>query len=122
MENNNGKTYQERYGFTASYVANLTLSKMSGSVDFSRSKVSQQVHNEEDADEVLAAFSVLDCYEEIARSMLKGTHSLRRKGGWDRFKVEELQVLRDAVKAFNNVVDEHIGERHRDERFSDNAG
>ena len=110
---------QERHAFTASYVANLTLSKMSGSVDFSRGKVSQNVNNEEDTDEVLAAFSVLDCYEEVARSMLKGTHGLRRRGEWNSGKAEELLVLRAATEAFNKVVDEYLGERKRDERFSD---
>ena len=109
--------------FTASYVANLTLSKLAGSVDFSRSKVCEGAGEKpEEADEVLAALNILDCYGDITRAMLKGTHTLRQRGKWSCYKAEEVAMLREATEAFRGVVDKYLDGRNRDDRFSNDAG
>ena len=106
MENNN----RNEYGFTASYVANLTLKKVQGQIEFSRARVSEYLDKEgTDQIEILAAFQVLDLYETLIKSVIRATYPLREKGAMNSNKSADLKALREEVDAFANKIDGLFG-------------
>ena len=101
MSINNG------YALTASYVANLTLNKALGQIEYSRQKVSEYLdYDDTDEVELLATYQVLDLYETIMRTLIRATYEVRSRGPMTPEKASALKELREKVDAFSKEIDE----------------